>query len=66
MLFIDPSVVKENHTVVDHGIDSLLAAEFRTWLNSSFGKNISMLKLMDARSSIGSIAQVIVEEAIGA
>ncbi|KAJ5685228.1 hypothetical protein N7536_007847 [Penicillium majusculum] len=66
MLFIDPSVVKENHTVVDHGIDSLLAAEFRTWLNSSFGKNISMLQLMDARSNIGSIAQVIVEEAIGA
>ncbi|OQE08307.1 hypothetical protein PENVUL_c010G06726 [Penicillium vulpinum] len=27
MLFIDPSVAKETHTVVDHGIDSLLPAD---------------------------------------
>ena len=35
-------MVNENHTVIDHGIDSLLTAEFRTWLNSFLGKNISL------------------------
>lgn len=66
MLFIDPSAVKAAKTVVDHGIDSLLAAEFRNWLNGAFGKNMSMLDLMDARTSIDAMAQSIVQEAIAA
>jgi acyl transferase domain-containing protein/NADPH:quinone reductase-like Zn-dependent oxidoreductase/NADP-dependent 3-hydroxy acid dehydrogenase YdfG/acyl carrier protein len=66
MLFIDPSAVKAAKTVVDHGIDSLLAAEFRSWLNGAFGKNMSMLDLMDARTSIDAMAQAIVQEAIAA
>lgn len=64
MLFIDTSAVKAANTVADHGIDSLLAAEFRSWLNAAFGKNMSMLDLMDARTSINAMAQVIVQEAI--
>lgn len=66
MLFLDPSVVKATNTVVDHGIDSLLTAEFRNWLNTAFGKSISMLKLMDPQTSINSMAQTIVEEAVAA
>lgn len=66
MLFIDPSAVNPAETVAEHGIDSLLAAEFRNWLHVAFGKNISMLELMDARTSIHALAQRIVDEAIGA
>jgi acyl transferase domain-containing protein/NADPH:quinone reductase-like Zn-dependent oxidoreductase/acyl carrier protein len=66
MLFIDPSAVKAAKTVVDLGIDSLLAAEFRSWLNAAFGKNVSMLDLMDARTSIDAMAQGIVQETITA
>ncbi|KAF7868684.1 hypothetical protein EAF04_005214 [Stromatinia cepivora] len=63
MLFIDPSAVKGSATVAELGIDSLLAAEFRNWLHSAFGKNISMLDLMDARTNIYAIAEKIVNEA---
>jgi NAD(P)-dependent dehydrogenase (short-subunit alcohol dehydrogenase family) len=63
MLFIDPTAVNVSNTVADHGIDSLLAAEFRNWLHAAFGKNISMLDLMDARTKISVLAQKIVEEA---
>lgn len=63
MLFIDPSAINVADTVADHGIDSLLAAEFRNWLHSVFGKNISMLDLMDARTTIDALAHRIVDEA---
>ena len=63
MLFIDPSGVNVANTVAEHGIDSLLAAEFRNWLQAVFGKNISMLDLMDAKTKIDVLAQSVVDEA---
>ena len=63
MLFTDPSAIDVANTVADHGIDSLLAAEFRNWLQGVFGQNISMLDLMDARTKIDALAQRIVDEA---
>lgn len=65
MLFVDTSAVNADNTVADQGIDSLLAAEFRNWLYVSFGKNISMLDLMDARTKINALALSIVEDAVG-
>lgn len=65
MLFVDTSAVNANNTVADQGIDSLLAAEFRNWLHVSFAKSISMLDLMDPRTTINALAQGIVEEAVG-
>ncbi|KAA8567414.1 hypothetical protein EYC84_010432 [Monilinia fructicola] len=62
MVFIDPSAVSVSSTVAELGIDSLLAAEFRNWLHSAFGKNISMLDLMDARTKINTLAETIVNE----
>ncbi|KAJ8115851.1 hypothetical protein ONZ43_g4571 [Nemania bipapillata] len=64
MLFVDPTAVNPAKTVADHGIDSLLAAEFRNWLHVSFAKNISMLDLMDAKSSINMLAATIVNDAL--
>ncbi len=64
MLFIDPTAVNVSSTVPDHGIDSLLAAEFRNWLFSAFGKNISMLELMDARTKINMLGQSIVDDMV--
>lgn len=65
MLFIDPSAVNVANTVAEHGIDSLLAAEFRNWVHAAFGKNISMLDLMDARTKINALAVRIVDEVVG-
>ncbi|KAK3357945.1 polyketide synthase [Lasiosphaeria hispida] len=66
MRFLDPSAVSATKSLAEQGIDSLLAAEFRSWLNSAFGKNISMLDLMGAKMSPSSLAQGIVSEAVGA
>ena len=63
MLFTDPLAISVVNTMVEHGIDSLLAAEFRNWLHSVFGKNISMLDLMDTRTNIDALARDIVDEA---
>ena len=63
MLFTDPSAISVANPIVDHGIDSLLAAEFRNWLHAVFGKNISMLDLMDTRTNIHALARDIVAEA---
>lgn len=65
MLFIDTSAVNVVNTVADHGIDSLLAAEFRNWVHAAFGKNISMLDLLDVRTTINALAVRIVDEALG-
>lgn len=64
MLFTDPSAVNAASGVAEQGIDSLLAAEFRNWLTVAFAKNISMLDLMDARTTINALAQGIVDGAI--
>ncbi|KAJ3579803.1 hypothetical protein NPX13_g762 [Xylaria arbuscula] len=64
MLFMDPTSIIPTKTVADHGIDSLLAAEFRNWLQVAFGKTISMLDLMDAKTSINVLAAEIVNDAL--
>ncbi|RYP04424.1 hypothetical protein DL765_010200 [Monosporascus sp. GIB2] len=65
MLFVDKAEVNPANTVAGHGVDSLLAAEFRNWLHAAFRKNISMLNLMDVRTSINALAANIVGEAVG-
>lgn len=49
--------------MADHDIDSLLF-EFRDQLHGAFGKNISMLDLMDARTKVDALAQKTVYKAV--
>ncbi|TPR03194.1 Major Facilitator Superfamily protein [Aspergillus niger] len=65
MLFVDVGSVNPNKTVAEHGIDSLLAAEFRNWFQGAFGRGVSMLELMDARMSLALLARSVVEGAVG-
>ncbi|GKZ25415.1 type I Iterative Polyketide synthase (PKS) [Aspergillus brasiliensis] len=65
MLFVDVGSVNPNKTVAEHGIDSLLAAEFRNWFQGAFGRGVSMLELMDARMSLEMLARSVVEGAVG-
>ncbi|KAI0478369.1 polyketide synthase [Xylariaceae sp. FL0804] len=64
MLFIDASTVDASRTVADYGIDSLIAAELRNWLNIAFGVDISMLELLDTRVRMRDLAGTIVSKAI--
>lgn len=41
MLVIDAAGVSEMKSVADYGVDSLIAAELRNWINVTFGTNIN-------------------------
>ncbi|KAI1462952.1 polyketide synthase [Daldinia caldariorum] len=66
VLFIDVSGVDANRTVADYGVDSLIAAELRNWFNTAFGADISMLDLLDTRTSMKDLAGMIVDGALAA
>ncbi|KAK7748156.1 Type I Iterative PKS [Cytospora paraplurivora] len=64
MLFIDREAVDPARSVADYGVDSLIAAELRTWLVEALRTDISMLKLLDQSTSIGALAAKIVDDAL--
>ncbi|KAI0535679.1 hypothetical protein GGR58DRAFT_503995 [Xylaria digitata] len=64
MLFIDPLGVNPSKSVAGHGVDSLIAAELRNWFHQAFGINISMLELLDARTSISELSESIASAAV--
>ncbi|BCS13671.1 polyketide synthase [Aspergillus luchuensis] len=65
LLFVDVGSVNPEKTVAEHGIDSLMAAEFRNWLQGAFGKGVSMLELMDAKMTLRRLARSVVEGTLG-
>ncbi|KAF2969636.1 hypothetical protein GQX73_g3893 [Xylaria multiplex] len=64
MLFIDPLGVNASKSIAGHGVDSLIAAEMRNWFHQAFGANISMLELLDARTSISELWESIASAAV--
>ncbi|CAJ2508690.1 Uu.00g137160.m01.CDS01 [Anthostomella pinea] len=64
MLFIDVLGVDAARTVADYGVDSLIAAELRNWLNMAFGVDISMLELLDTKTCMRDLARGIVNRAL--
>ncbi|RAH58516.1 polyketide synthase [Aspergillus piperis CBS 112811] len=65
LLFVDVGSVNPEKTVAEHGIDSLMAAEFRNWFQGAFGKGVSMLELMDAKMTLRMLARSVVEGTLG-
>ncbi|KAL9109918.1 MAG: hypothetical protein Q9227_005441 [Pyrenula ochraceoflavens] len=64
LLFIEASGVNPARAVADHGVDSLIAAELRNWFHVALGADLSVLDLLDARTSINELAEKIVDRAI--
>lgn len=62
MLFIDPGSVNPARSVADHGVDSLIAAELRSWFHQAL--RTDMRNLLDSHTSIGQLAQDIVDKAL--
>lgn len=62
MLFIDPGSVNPAKSVADHGVDSLIAAELRIWFHQAL--RTDMRNLLDSHTSIGQLAQDIVDKAL--
>ena len=65
MLLMDESTVNAARAVSDHGVDSLIATELRNWLHLALGSKVSMVDLLDPRTTISVLAAKIVDAAVG-
>jgi hypothetical protein len=65
MLLMDESAVNASRSVSAHGVDSLIATEFRNWLHLALGSKVSMVDLLDPRTTINMLAARIVDAAVG-
>ncbi|CAI7658223.1 unnamed protein product [Penicillium discolor] len=64
MLLMDISAINTTRAVSDHGVDSLIAAELRNWFHLALGSKISMVDLLDPRTSINALAAKVVDAAV--
>jgi NAD(P)-dependent dehydrogenase (short-subunit alcohol dehydrogenase family) len=62
MLFIAPDSLDPNLSVSAYGIDSLVAAELRSWFIAAYDSRISFLTLLDTRLTIFNLASYVVNE----
>ena len=63
MLYIDAGNVNPSKSVAEHGVDSLIAAELRSWFRQAL--NTNMQNLLDDQTSIKMLAEQIVDKALG-
>ncbi|CEJ86573.1 hypothetical protein VHEMI04144 [[Torrubiella] hemipterigena] len=63
MLLLDISAVNTAKSVSEHGVDSLIAAELRSWFHHALGFKATMIELLDAQMSIGKLALKVVLDA---
>lgn len=61
ILFMPTERINPSHSVVAHGVDSLIAAELRNWFVTTYKFQISFLKLLDTSTSIQDLARLVVE-----
>ena len=63
MLYVDAGNVNPSKSVAEHGVDSLIAAELRSWFRQALDTN--MHNLLDDQTSIKMLAEQIVDKALG-
>lgn len=64
MLFVDVEGIDPARSIVDLGVDSLIAAELRNWFHQALGTDISMLDLLGPSVSINVRAETITNTAL--
>ncbi|KAI2627609.1 polyketide synthase-like protein [Hypoxylon sp. NC1633] len=62
LISISMDKIGEHKSFLDFGIDSMLAAEFRTWLWSTLKVDIPFLDILSSRKTLGTIAHYIAEK----
>ena len=66
MLFVDVESIDPSKSVAELGVDSLIAAELRSWFLQALGTSISMLDLLDPNVGISTQADSITDKALAA
>jgi hypothetical protein len=57
LLYVPLDEVDVEKAINDYGIDSMIAAELRNWFFASFGKDVSLLKLLSATMTVQRLAE---------
>ncbi|KAF2973192.1 hypothetical protein GQX73_g454 [Xylaria multiplex] len=57
LLYIPVDEVDSEKAINHYGIDSMVAAELRNWFLATFGKEVSMLKLLSATMTVQKLAE---------
>lgn len=57
LLYIPVDEVDPDKAINHYGIDSMVAAELRNWFMASFGKEVSMLKLLSEKMTLQKLAE---------
>lgn len=57
LLYIPVDEVDAEKAINHYGIDSMVAAELRNWFLSTFGREVSMLKLLSATMTVQKLAE---------
>ncbi|KAJ4413900.1 Type I Iterative PKS [Gnomoniopsis sp. IMI 355080] len=63
LLYIPADEVDADVAINRYGIDSMVAAELRNWFAATFGKDVSMLKLLGATMTVQRLAEEATAEA---
>ncbi|KAK4508593.1 hypothetical protein PRZ48_002332 [Zasmidium cellare] len=62
LVLMEPSKVDTSKPLSAYGIDSMLAAEFRTWFFKAFKVDVPFLELLSEMVSLESLSGIVVEE----
>ena len=65
IIMLPPEQLKHDDALVGYGLDSMLAAEFRGFIFQNLGFDVPFLTLLSNRSSIDSLAGLVVEHLQG-
>lgn len=59
LLYVDLDEVDTETPINKYGIDSMIAAEIRNWLFTKFGKDVSLLTMLGATTTVTTLAGVV-------
>ncbi|KAF5869444.1 putative polyketide synthase protein [Botrytis fragariae] len=59
LLYVDLDEVDTETPINKYGIDSMIAAEIRNWLFTKFGKDVSLLTMLGATTTVTTLAEVV-------
>ena len=62
LVLLPPDKVDKSKSLSSYGMDSMIAAEFRSWFYQAFQVDVPFLDLMGASSSMQSLAETVFAE----
>ena len=61
IISLDADTLDISKTLLDYGIDSMIATEIRTWLFQTFGVNVPLFDVLSSVKSVGDLVNMVAE-----